>query len=153
MSSRGTYFLLSVLNYFSFVVWRVPHSHFAGWVKRKHGSLSISCTIISFAQLLSLLPLPPSSWHRPGLHNHGFCHEGFLSWPRCGCCAGHNEGEGRGDELWTTCWRRGAGENPSLPWLDHTGTRVLGWVSVLSLLRAKTACVFHCYHFGISCQL
>lgn len=40
---------------------------------------------------LSLLPLPPSSWHRPGLHNHGFCHEGFLSSLSCGCCAGQKE--------------------------------------------------------------
>lgn len=58
-----------------------------------------------------------------------------------------------GDELWITCRRRGEGENPSLLCLDHAGTRVLGWVSVLSLLSAKTACVFHCYQSGISCQL
>ena len=49
--------------------------------------------------------------------------------------------------------RIGTGENPSLPWLGHTGTRVLSLVSALSLLHAKTACVFHCYQPSISCQL
>lgn len=49
--------------------------------------------------------------------------------------------------------RRGAGENPSLPWLHRTGTRVLGLVFVLDWLCAKTACVFHRYPSSISCQL
>lgn len=56
----------------------------------------------------------------------------------------HHQLEGR---------RRGMGETPSLPWLDHTGTRVLGLVSALSLLHTKTACVFHFYQSSISCQL
>lgn len=68
----------------------------------------------------------------------------------------------RGRRSWVRGWvmcllpegrRRGTGENPSLPWLDHTGTRVLGLVSALGLLCAKTACVFHCYQSSISCHI
>lgn len=89
----------------------MPYSHFAGWVKRKHWSLSISCTIILYAQLLSLLPLLVSSWHGPRLHDDAFHHEEVLSSPRCDCCSGDSQGEGggSGDELCIAC-RRAGGE-------------------------------------------
>lgn len=68
-------------------------------------------------------------------------------------------------EVWLLCWARwrrrwwgwvlGHLQEERGRWesLHCRGTRVLGWVSVLSLLSAKTACVFHCYQSGISCQL
>lgn len=136
----------------------MPYSHFAGWVKRKHWSLSISCTIILYAQLLSLLPLLLSSWHRPRLHKDAFCHEEALSSLRCDWCSGHSEGEGHGsrDELCIINWRARGEKWVRVP-------RYHGWTTLAPECSAwclhsacsvqKTACVFHFYQCRISCQL
>lgn len=103
----------------------MPYSHFAGWVKRKYWSLSISCTIIFYAQLLSLLPLLLSSWHRPRLHDDAVHHEDVLSSLRWDCCSGHSKGEGRGsaDKLHIACQRAGGEGQVRIP-------RYRGWTTL-----------------------
>lgn len=103
----------------------MPYSHFAGWVKRKYWSLSISCTIIFYAQLLSLLPLLLSSWHRPRLHDDAVHHEDVLSSLRWDCCSRHSKGEGRGsaDKLHIACQRAGGEGQVRIP-------RYRGWTTL-----------------------
>ena len=109
----------------------MPYSHFVGWVKWKCWSVSISCTIILYAQLPSLLPHLLSSWHRPRLYDDAFRQEEALSSPRCDCCSGHSEGEGG---LWV--WGRALCLQLRVP-------RYHGWTTLAPECRAwclRSAC-------------
>lgn len=158
MSSRGTYFLLSVLKLillhcmkralFSLCSMSKTEVLITSYLMHHN---SVCSTALPSAAVSFQLTQAKITWWCLSPQHSPFLTEVWLLlqmqrrrrsrvWGRVTHCL-----------LWGK--RIGAGKNPSLPWLHHTGTRVLGLVFALDWLCAKTACVFHRCQSSISCQL